>query len=70
MSQSTIALTLGNITVRQHNDLFSLNDLHKAAGAESNQQPAFFLRNDQTQALQKEVEATGTPAIKTVLGKG
>ena len=28
MTQSTIALTLGNITVRQLNGLFSLNDLH------------------------------------------
>ena len=71
MTQSTaIALHLDAVVIRQQDGLYCLNDLHKAAGAESNQQPAFFLRNDQTQALQKEVEATGTPAIKTVLGKG
>ena len=40
MTQSTIALTLGNITVRQLNGLFSLNDLHKAAGGEAKHQPA------------------------------
>ena len=71
MTQSTaIALHLDAVVIRQQDGLYCLNDLHKAAGAESNQQPAFFLRNDQTQALQTEVEATGTPAIKTVLGKG
>lgn len=59
MSQSTIALTLGNITVRQHNGLFSLNDLHKASGGEENFKPAFFLRNDQTKALIAEI-AKGT----------
>ena len=55
MSQSTIALTLGNITVRQHNGLFSLNDLHKASGGEENFKPAFFLRNDQAKALIAEI---------------
>ena len=55
MTQSTIALTLGNITVRQHNGLFSLNDLHKASGGEENFKPAFFLRNDQAKALITEI---------------
>ena len=54
MSQP-IALTLGNITVRQHNGLFSLNDLHKASGGEENFKPAFFLRNDQAKALIAEI---------------
>ncbi|TXH09178.1 MAG: KilA-N domain-containing protein, partial [Hyphomicrobiaceae bacterium] len=44
MTQSNIALQLGNITIRQHNGLFSLNDLHKAAGGEEKHQPAFFIR--------------------------
>ena len=55
MTQSTIALTLGNITIRQHNGLFSLNDLHKASGGEENFKPAFFLRNDQAKALIAEI---------------
>ena len=55
MTQSTIALTLGNITIRQHNGMFSLNDLHKASGGEENFKPAFFLRNDQAKALIAEI---------------
>ena len=35
MSQSIQAFALGEITIRQHNGLFSLNDLHKAAGGEA-----------------------------------
>ena len=55
MTQSTIALTLGSIAIRQHNGLFSLNDLHKASGGEENFKPAFFLRNEQTKALIAEI---------------
>ena len=55
MTQSTIALTLGSIAIRQHNGLFSLNDLHKASGGEENFKPAFFLRNDQAKALIAEL---------------
>lgn len=73
MTQSTIALTLGNITIRQHNGLFSLNDLHKAAGGEAKNQPALFMRMEQTKALIEEV-ASSTKSqslvFETVLGKG
>lgn len=54
VSDST-ALTIAGVVVRQHNGLFSLNDLHKAAGGEENFKPAFFLRNDQTKALIAEI---------------
>ena len=59
MSQSTIALQLGNITVRQLNGLFSLNDLHKAAGGEEKHQPHEFLRIEQTKALVAELSNSG-----------
>ena len=52
---SAITLAIGDITVRQHNGLFSLNDLHKASGGEENFKPAFFLRNDQAKALIAEL---------------
>lgn len=57
MSQSTIALTLGAITVRQHNGLYSLNDLHQAAGGEEKTAPNKFIRLDQTQALIAEIKS-------------
>lgn len=54
MSDS-IALIIGSTSVRQVGGLFSLNDLHRAAGGDDKFKPAFFLRNDQTQALVEEI---------------
>lgn len=49
-------LTIGNITIhRDNNDLYSLNDLHKAAGSEQRHKPANFMRLDSTQALIEEL---------------
>lgn len=70
MTQSIPALTVGNVAVRQHGSLFSLNDLHQAAGNEDKHRPTFFLRNDQTQALIEELKAENLPTVETVIGKG
>ena len=72
MTQSNIALTLGNITIRQQNGLFSLNDLHKAAGGEEKHQPAFFIRREDTQALAAEICSADSQikAFETVRGRG
>lgn len=71
MTQSTTpALVLGNIAIRQHAGLFSLNDLHQAAGGEERHRPNQFIRNDQTQALVAELKAENLSAVETVLGKG
>ena len=73
MTQSAIALTLGNITIRQQNGLFSLNDLHKAAGGEAKHQPALFMRMEQTKALIEEISSSTKSqslVFETVLGKG
>ena len=70
MTQSIPALTVGNVAVRQHAGLFSLNDLHQAAGNEDKHRPTFFLRNDQTQALIAELKAENLPTVETVIGKG
>ena len=70
MPQSIQALQLGNITVRQHNGLFSLNDLHKAAGGEKRHQPNYFLTNEQTKELVAAMEAEGLTAVETVIGRG
>ena len=55
VSDST-ALTIAGTAVRQMNGLYSLNDLHKASGAEAKHQPGYFMRRDETQALIAEVD--------------
>lgn len=54
-----ITLAIGDIAVRQHNGLFSLNDLHKAAGGELRHRPVEFLRLEQSQALLDELQKGG-----------
>lgn len=69
MPQSVHALTLGTITVRQHDGLFSLNDLHRAAGGEPRQQPSLFLRMEWTKELAAEIHSTNSQtAVKTING--
>jgi len=55
MPQTTPALTVGNVTIRQHNGLFSLNDLHQASGGNPKHQPAMFARRKATRALVDEL---------------
>jgi len=45
------ALAVCNTAIREHNGLYSLNDLHKASGGEAKHQPALFMRLDTTQEL-------------------
>ena len=70
MTQSAIALTLGNINVRQQNGLFSLNDLHKAAGGELRHRPVEFLRLEQSQALLDELQKGGDSHLFLNTAKG
>lgn len=53
------ALTIAATPVTQIDGLYSLNDLHKAAGAETRHQPHEFLRIDQTRELIAELSNSG-----------
>ncbi|SSY81078.1 KilA-N domain-containing protein [Alysiella crassa] len=50
------AIQISNVSIRQEDNLFNLNDLHKASGGSKKHQPAFWLRNQQTKELIAEIE--------------
>jgi hypothetical protein len=67
MTQTVLAI--GETTIRQIDGLFSLNDLHRAAGGDKNQQPANFMRLDTTQALIAEIQSSDMrTAAKSING--
>lgn len=49
-------LTISNQVISTHNGFYSLNDLHRASGAEKKHQPALFFRNAEVQELISEIE--------------
>ena len=49
-------LTISNQVISTHNVFYSLNDLHRASGAEKKHQPALFFRNAEVQELISEIE--------------
>lgn len=63
------ALTILTTKIRQLDGLYSLNDLHKAAGGEEKHAPTNFMRLDQTQALIEEIKSAEMQiCTKTVRG--
>lgn len=63
------AISISNVAIRQTSDnLYNLNDLHKAAGSDSKHQPSNWIRIQQTQELIAEIEAQGGIAVTTSQG--
>lgn len=63
------SLTIANSKIRQLGGLYSLNDLHQAAGGEAKHKPANFMRLDTTQALVAEIQVSDMSlAEKTIHG--
>lgn len=63
-------LTILSKSIRQLDNLYSLNDLHKTSGADKKHQPANFIRLEQTQALIEEINRSSDMrnAFKTKQG--
>ncbi len=57
-------LSIANTAIRNHNNLYNLNDLHQASGALKRHQPANWLRLQQTQELIAELSSDGIPSLQ------
>nr|WP_082888202.1 KilA-N domain-containing protein [Eikenella sp. NML97-A-109] len=56
-------VSIANITIRQTENLYSLNDLHRASGAENRHKPSLWLKNQQSIDLVDEISKAGFPAL-------
>ena len=64
------SLVLDTTSIREQDGLYSLNDLHRASGAEPSKRPSFFLNIQQAQELVAEISNSnaGIPAFRTQRG--
>lgn len=64
-------LIIASTTIRRDAEgRFSLNDLHRAAGGEAADRPGYWLVNQKTAELIRELETTGISAVNTIEGRG
>lgn len=61
-------LAILNTSIRSHENLFSLNDLHVASGGKDKHRPSFFIRLDTTKDLIAEIEKETPNALKVIRG--
>ncbi len=63
-------LTILSKDIRTQDGLFSLNDLHKASGAETKHRPSLFVRTEQTQELISEITQSTDMCLAIKTHKG
>ena len=63
-------ISVADVAIRQFDNLYSINDLHKAAGGLEKHKPANWLRNQQTSDLIAELEIAQIRAIQKKQGLG
>ena len=64
------AISVANVAIRQFDNLYSLNDLHKASGGEKRHQPANWLRSQQTIDLIEYLKSEESEPIQKKQGLG
>jgi len=64
------AISVANVAIRQFDNLYSLNDLHKAAGGEKRHQPANWLRSQQAIDLIGYLKSEELESIQKKQGLG
>ena len=64
------AISVANVAIRQFDNLYSLNDLHKAAGGEKRHQPANWLRSQQVIDLIEYLKSEELESIQKKQGLG
>lgn len=64
------AISAADVAIRQFDNLYSLNDLHKASGGQDKHSPRRWLQNKQTTDLIAEIEIDGIPSIQKKQGLG
>ena len=64
------ALRVFTSEIRQHDGLYSLNDLHRASGNARKHQPAMFMRLETTRALSEEINSTDSQICTKVVRGG
>lgn len=58
-------IQVASTDIKQHNGLYSLNDLHRASGGLNKHKPSLWMSNKQTIDLINEIQIAGIPAIQS-----